>query len=372
MIPEQGAAKDKTEVKQSETLESQKEQKNDSPPDSPARARTIESFRKMEQAAEKRWNRLQNNKEWVWETYRIQVRLEPFVKSNLTGLKTFFRPTFVVTEESFRAVKSKIDKLKDAELEAVLERYANYVLRYGVVFTLQENQPHFRIRWVGFGLNKFHVKITDGQVEPIGGTPAWEAVPPPSLRGAKETMEELLVQTPVSDDLETDDLEVPNGIQQLVAEGTAKYVLIKDEDDFSVLRQISSFAFSPDQVTIVDYEFERVRVSASKRKALSDESADLERRRFLIVGENVPLNQVWPKLRKITATYQRKYAKHDQRGAASQGAQLRKYLSAIVQGGDSMQNIAANFVEDKESPGYQKRLATMQSHLSQLKRKLWE
>jgi hypothetical protein len=326
-------------------------------PESPGRMRIIERFQRIELAAEKRWERLQNNREWVWETYRLKFQLGPFVQNNPDQLKKLFVPTFIVTAQNFQAVKKRIDAVDDEELKALLERYAKYARRYGVVFTLQQSEPRFRPQSIGYGLNKFHIAIREGQIEPIGGVPPWEEAPP-LPRSIPSDDFDVATQTAVSDDFESDELPVPRGLQSLVEDGKAKYVLINDEDNASSLRQIADLAYSPDQVTVIDYEF--------------GDSADLQLRRFFLVGENVSLSQVLPTLRGMVASYQRKYAKHDQRGRATDVRQLRSYLDELVRDGESMQNKAAKFVKDKTSPGYEARLASMQSLLSQLKKKLRE
>jgi hypothetical protein len=64
-------------------------------PESPRRMRTTERFQKIKLAAEKRWERLRNNREWVWETYRLKFQLKPFVQNNPDQVKRFFVPTFI-------------------------------------------------------------------------------------------------------------------------------------------------------------------------------------------------------------------------------------------------------------------------------------
>jgi hypothetical protein len=325
--------------------------------ESPAQSRIMERFRKIKLATEKRWEKLQTNKEWVWETYKLKFQLEPFAQKNLDQLKQFFTPTFFVTAQNFQAMKSRIAAVKDKELKSLLEKYIQYAIRYNVVFTLRQGEPRFLPRSIGYGLNKFHVAVRQGRIEPIGGIPPWEEASP-LPRSIPSDDFDIALQTPMADDFESDELPVPEGLQELVDAGKAKYILIEDEDDASPLRQVGDFGYSPDQVTVIDYKF--------------GEPEDLRSRRFLLVGENVPLNEAWPKLREMVASYQRDYAKHDQRGRATDVRQLKSYLDELVRGGDTLQNIAAKFVKDKESPGYVQRLATMMSRLSQLKKKLQE
>jgi hypothetical protein len=352
---QQAPIKDEPEVKEGQTGKTGKDPVADTlnTLESPAHAGAIQRFQRMSRAVQQRWERLRNNRELVWETYRLRFKLEPFVQNNLDQLKQVFTPTFFVSPQNLQTVRRRIGKIDNKELKALLERYAKYVLRYGVVFTLQQSEPHFRTQWTGYGLNKFHVAIRNGEVEPIGGPPAWIEAPP-LPRPLPSDDFDFAVQTPMSDDLETDALVVPTGLQSLVEEGKAKYVLIKDEDQSSLLRQITDFAYSPDQITVIDY------------------ASDLQQMRFLLVGENVPLHEIWPKLREGVASYQRTYAKHDQRGRRTDIRKLKTYLAEIVRSENSMQDKAAKLVKDKNSPDYSKRLRSMQSHLSQLKKKLEE
>jgi hypothetical protein len=203
-------------------------------------------------------------------------------------------------------------------LKALLKRYAMFVIRYGVIFVLKSKPPYFRTRSIGFWGNKFHVELRNGQLEPVGGAPAWDG------------------QTPLSDGFESAELIVPEALRSLVEDAPkektlaednpkkdrkntndypmAKYVRVDDEDEFSVLNQIMDFAYSSDQVAVIEYR------------------SSVFRRNFLMIGENVSLNQVWDQLKKVVTEWQRETGGSDQRGKPTDIRRLSALLNTIVRG----------------------------------------
>jgi hypothetical protein len=130
-------------------------------------------------------------------------------------------------------------------------------------------------------------------------------------------------------------------------------VFIEDEDAFSVLRQMFDVAYSPNHITVFRYNSQ-------------------PRHTLLLIGRDVSLAKVWPRLRKLVAADQRSSADRDQRGTAPDLRRVHAQLNTIMRGKGSMNLRAEKFVKDKSSEGYSRRLASMESQLSQLKRRLEE
>jgi hypothetical protein len=329
-----------------------------------ARVAADPNFRRIKKAEWLRWRKLANDKNFVWETYQLKFQLREFLENNPGQIREFFRPTFNVTPYNLGAVTRRISDLPDEKLRALFTRYAKYVLRYGVDLILARTPPYFRTRGLGFWGNKLEVAVRNGQLEPIGG------IPPSEEEGARPLLpnrikpgDVLVSGTTLSESLESSELPVPAGLQSLVKEGWAKYVRIEDKDDFSILRQITNFAYSPDQVTVIDYS------STFPHK-------------FYLVGENVPLNKVWPKLRRVAADSQRQTGNGEQRGRSPKMRRLYAELNLIVRGKGSVEDRAQSLrrMEDREreekgkppKPQTAARVAAKQTYLSQLKKQLKE
>jgi hypothetical protein len=355
------------------TSEPADEQIND---DYKARAAADPTFPRIRKQEWLRWRKLATSKEFVWETFQLKFQLREFLEDNPNQIREFFRPSFGVTPYNLSAVTRRISDLRDEKLKALLIRYTKYVLRYGVGLTLARTPPYFRTRGLGFWGNKFDVAIRNGQLEPIGGLPPWgeEGARPLPTRLKKQGAsplpnrikpgDVLVTGTPLSDGFESDELPVPAGLQSLLKEGWAKYVLIEDKDKVSILRQLTDFAYSPDQVTVIEYN-------------------STFRHKFYLVGENVPLQKVWSQLRRVAADSQRQTGGGDQRGRSSTKLwRLSARLNLIVRSDRSLQEKGQVLMDmqdreklrDKKVPKAQttNRNFSNQSDLSQLKQRLKE
>ena len=265
-------------------------------------------------------------------------------------IKDFFNPSFSVTPLTLIAVDRRIATVRDERLRALLTRYTRYVLRYDVVLVLTKNNL-FQARGLGFRGDTYHVAVRNGQIEPIVDSIPWEEdAQGPPMTG------QIITGLPMSDRFESE-VPVPSGLQSLLDKGLAKYLLIEDKDASSLLRQILNFT-SPNQVAVIDCEFTKL----------------------FFVGENVPLIDVWPDLRKVVADSQRQNGNSDQRGRSPKLWRIHGYLSQIVRGNGSMEDKAQILlrIEDREAkdkgraqkPQTAERVASKASYLSQLKGRL--
>ena len=298
-------------------------------------------FLRIRAAISTRWRRLGKSEEFVWETMRLKWKFQLLYQGNPDLVRQFFSPTplrkvatFSVSLIDLRQLERRIGSVEKGEDRSLLWRYVNYAVRYGVLLQLFPKQPYFRVR-EGQGAidDRFRVVIRNGDLVPSGPTPEDDAA--------------------FADGFESNVSAATTRLEQLVKSGDAKYVLIDDEDPFSLFRQMFYFAYSPDQVTVFRYN-------------------SVPRHSLFLIGQNVSLTKVWQNLRKVIAADQRSSAKRDQRGAPTELRKLCGKLHALIESTDSQSNIAARFVTDKVTAGYPQRLANMESRLSQLKRKLEE
>lgn len=205
--------------------------------------------------------------------------------------------------------------------------------------------------------DRFHVVIRDGAFEPVspprpddpfaeGFESEVKATPPELERLIRDGIVKVKERL-----IKVGDVEVKRIIRRV--ERVAKYVLIEDEDPFSLLRQMFYFAQSPNHVTVLRYK-------------------SMPSHMLYLVGQNASLPDVWPKLRKVAVADQRAAGRRDKRGVATDLLQLHAWLNTIMRSEGSQSNRAARFVKDKISAGYKKQIASRESQLSQLKRRLEE
>jgi hypothetical protein len=329
-----------------------------------ARIASNPGYRRIRKAERQRWKKLASNKDFVWETWQLKYQLGEFFRLDPDQIKKYFDPSFSVTPSTLGAVRRRISSLRDEKLKALLTRYTRYALLYDVALVLTR-ENYFQTRSLGFKGTTYHVAVRSGQIRPIADGP-WEEKGTLPLSKRVKPGDWLITGAPMSDGFESE-VPVPSNLQSLLGKGLARYVLIEDEDKSSILRQILDFAYSPDQVTVIDY--------ASTK--------------FFLVGENVPLIDVWSDLRKVAADSQRQIGDGDQRGRLPKLWRVHGNLSLIVRNKGSLGDKAQILLrkedrerkekEDREGKEKGKdpkpqtaaaRLAAKQSYLSQLKRQL--
>ncbi len=305
-----------------------------------------QGYRDIRRLVWKRWRNLVKNKEFIWETMKLKYKLAKAYRKNPDVVTNFFEPTFNVAAPQLRSVEERIDGVTNEKVRQLLRQYARYAVRYGVAFTLLPKPPYFRVRATGFIGDRFHVVIRNGRIEPV--------VPPLGDDSPNE-------EAPLSDAFGSDE-PIPPAVQALMTEpeNLARYVVIDDAEDFSLLRQLMDFAYSPDQVTVIRYN-------------------SMPPGTFFLIGENVPLNKVFGPLRGVAAEAQREITGRDQRGATPNLRTLYVELNLILRRGTGNVS-AARLLADEDrrratpdtegKKDYSLRLAVKEARLSQLKRQL--
>jgi hypothetical protein len=296
-------------------------------------------FLALRAAAAKRWRMLARDETFVLETASLKWQLGQFFRDSPKEIRNFFKPTFPVSWRDYRAVKKRIDGISNAKLKKLLARYVRYSLLYNVKVVLNKKQPWFRVRDAGSLGDNFHVVLRNGRVEPKRSISARE------LEESNSSLDDEFVSEKPGD--------MPPGLAPLIEGGLAKYVLIKDKEKFSVLRQILQFAYSPTQVTVLQYD-------------------SFPRQRIYLVGDTVPLSQVWNKLRKVAADSQRRPGNRDRRGRLSNLSRLYGQVNALLRNnGKNQKELAIDLLKlrgnDAPTEG---EIATTESRLSQVKRRL--
>jgi len=215
--------------------------------DWPSKIEPSPEFRKTKAVLWRRWRELGNSEEFFWETFKLKWRLGQAFEANPDLVGKFFQPTFKVTLIDSQKLVSRIGAVKDEKFRRLLWRYVNYTIRYGVVLQLFRKAPYFRVREGSQGVvdDRFHAVIRNGVFEPIRPPRPDDAYPEGFESDVKATPPEL-------ERLVRDGVEKTKDGKKSV-EQVAKYVLIDDEDSFSLLRQMFYFAHSPNCVTVFRY-----------------------------------------------------------------------------------------------------------------------
>jgi hypothetical protein len=189
-----------------------------------ARPASSEWLRRARETEWDRWRLLGDNKEFVWETWRLKYQLTLFLETNPAQVRAFFSPTFFVTGSKLREMQGRINRIDDDKLKRLLKRYVRYVLQYGVMFRLNDKPPYFRVETLGFPGNRFHAVISQGQLKPAWNVP-----------------NEIARDIPSWEVFESDEVEILAKLNDLYQAGMAKYLLVDDMIRISFLYSARSW-----------------------------------------------------------------------------------------------------------------------------------
>src|ERR1700734_3643315 len=123
---------------------------------------------------------------------------------------------------NFKVALSRIEKIVDPTLRALMNRYAACAVKYGVIFRLDGKSPYPRVDLIGFPGNKSEAVIRNGELLPL-----WYP------RNATPGSGQVEAEVSGWEGFESSQLKVPEAIKELVRAGRVRYVEIDDEDEFS-------------------------------------------------------------------------------------------------------------------------------------------
>ena len=175
-----------------------------------------------------RWRILARDKEFVRWTMKLRRRLERAFASDPETVRQFFRSYSSPTGSRRLKIKAYLRGIEKEEVRVTLRSYAEYFARFRVRMYFRKKSPHFRTQLLLPWSNKFHAKILNGHLHPC------------TDRGG-----------PYIDQFETDKLEVPSPLEELIETGGAKFFRIDDKDGSSVLTEIEAFAYHAEGLTFI-------------------------------------------------------------------------------------------------------------------------
>jgi hypothetical protein len=187
----------------------------------------------FEKRADARKKALDSDPIFYSETERLRKEIKAAYSYNPEAIDSFFHRFSLPLFSNWQEARTFIRTLPPA-IQDVLEKYIRYTSRFGVHFVHQGQE--FKMRYLSIYGWKFHVQLKDGRLEPL------QSVPPDDEAAAY---------------FESEELKVPQQIQELIGSEQAKYVCIDDSSGYSILNELESFAYHPEGITLILHNAER-------------------------------------------------------------------------------------------------------------------
>jgi Raf kinase inhibitor-like YbhB/YbcL family protein len=149
-----------------------------------------------------------------------------------------------------------IQGVSDGKVRRALEDYLEFAYQSRGYFRLKvttgpdgQNVPNFRfLPQQSFG-SKFHVKYVPAQI--VDGELDGEHLEPAAKNASRWP------DDPYVEGFESKDLSLTPTMQEMIDKGLASYVRIDDVADYSVLKDLESFAYQPGGVTFIEHRAEQ-------------------------------------------------------------------------------------------------------------------
>ena len=228
---------------------------------------------------------LKDDKEFVIQTAVLKNALERALQRYPKLVMAFFRdfsdPAGVHRYKAPEFLKT----LKNKKVKLLLGEYLKYAMRFGVVLRLRRRgfEEEYLIPWG----TKFHVRIKKEHFEPVDGYPGDE-------------------DTPFEYFFESDSVKTWPALSKQMSLGRAKFVLIEDSEQTSILTRLEAFAYHPDGLTFVFHNAEQPYL-------------------FCLVGEKVT-NAIW---RDASTSVSSFLSRNFNRGKAGRPRDLERFLQTI-------------------------------------------
>jgi len=151
--------------------------------------------------------------------------------------QVFFRRYSLTSAFAESKVRRFLTQVTSERVRRTLEDYVRYANRFRVQLRLKTNPVDFKtVPWRSYG-DKFHVKVVGDHLEPA--------------------RRDVLPGDPFVEYFRSDDLEILAAAQDLVDRGDATFVQIEDGSSYSLLKDIESFAYKDDGVTVFVHNAEQ-------------------------------------------------------------------------------------------------------------------
>lgn len=186
---------------------------------------------------QERLDALNKDKEFVVQTDDRRRELNGAYAQDPAAVEAFFNRHSLTSTFAEPRIHSYLATIPDHTLRRALENYVRYANRFRVQFRLRTNPLDFKVLpWIPFG-KKFHVKVVEDHLEGAG-------------------------KTGQSDDsfaasFSTDAVNVPRAIQELIDADKATFVRVDDYGEYSILKDLESFAYKDDGVVIIHHQAEQ-------------------------------------------------------------------------------------------------------------------
>jgi Raf kinase inhibitor-like YbhB/YbcL family protein len=181
---------------------------------------------------------LDNDKEFVMQSDEIKRRLKEAYNTRPQDVKRFFSGFSLPSAFGAREIREFMNTIGDDAVRRTLEDYLTFANRFRVQFRLRTSPLEFRTLLQPSYGNKFHVKIVDGHLEP--------GMPAPTVDN--DSFVELFG---------ADKLKILEEAQALVDKGQATFTQIDDGPEYSMLKDLESFAYKDDGIAFFIHNAEQ-------------------------------------------------------------------------------------------------------------------
>jgi len=216
---------------------------------------------------------------------------------------------------------------KDENTRTTFDEYCEFVARFQVIFRRVRKRPFFVPSLLPPLGHRFRAKVADGHLVPFHLVAKGE-------------------NDPYFDQFETADVAVPSAAHPFVQNGTAKFVLVEDNGNSSILNELEGFAYDPNCLTFVVHRAEQPYL-------------------ICIVGEKVGLDSTWRDAAKVIRQFRKQEFGRETAGRPPNTQLRKKALKAIATRG-ALKAKAARLSPTVSALS----LETNQQYLSRLKAKL--
>jgi Raf kinase inhibitor-like YbhB/YbcL family protein len=172
---------------------------------------------------------LESDKEYVVGSDGLKQRLAEAYKISPQDVRRFFSNFSIPSAFAAKTIATFLGGIRNETVRRSLKDYVDFAGRFSIQFRFKTNPPEFKtILQPSYG-NKFHVKIVGDHLEP--GKPAV-----------------VLDDESFRDFFVANDLKILNAAQELVDKGEATYTQIDDGPEYSMLKDLETFAYKDDGV----------------------------------------------------------------------------------------------------------------------------
>jgi hypothetical protein len=250
---------------------------------------------------------LEKDSVFVEQRMRLQARLEEAYRSNRETLQRFFHRFSLVSPFAQAKIREAIKALDSGDdIDRLLKDYVAFANRFRVAFVLRGDPPSFKLEVSPSPGAKFHAKLVDDHLEPIGESP-----------GPEEAY---------SDYFEKKDLQIPSRMQEWIDAGVASFFQVDDTAGYSLLKDLEGAAYRDGGVSFIFHNAEQPYL-------------------LLLVGEKMK-KALLPKLGPAISQFQRK---HFGRGHGSRPPKLDRFKMALEMERDEEKSNKEKAIELEEA-----------------------